>query len=222
MTTATKEPVKTTKVLLKDTKPLEKYLLPNGTMIEVCASSKVLAETGKLALMRRANGNIHAYLLDKNGDRRTAGGLDLHAEGGLNPDLEVEPVLRRGPKRRNDGLRWRGWGRKNAAKMDALVRIVGEEGFYVNWPESRKNHYANLGFESKKPCALFFSGELGFAQRPEGVLGSYPLSLKAGYGYMPHRVMLSQIVQWSEFETAFRRQLKEWKRSFIANARSAP
>lgn len=225
MPTAVKEPPKTTtKVLLKDAKPFEKYVADDGAIFEVCASAKVLEQTGKLAPMKRANGNIYVYLIDKNGERKKNGkGEDQYTE--LDPNLEVDPISRRGPKRRNDGLRWRGWGRKNADKMDSLTKIVVDEGFYVNWPASRKNHYANIGYESNKPCSVFFNGELGFHEKPDGHLSSYPATLKPGFGYMPYRILFSKISEdgkWAEFETVFRRQLKEWKRSYIANARAMP
>jgi hypothetical protein len=227
MTVTIKDPPKsTTKVLLKDAKPFEKYATADGVIFEVCASPKVLEQTGKLAAMKRTNGNIFVYLIDKNGERRkNSKGEDQYTE--LAPDLELDSVARRGPKRRNDGLRWRGWGRKNFEKMDSLTKIVAEEGFYINWPTSRKNHYANIGFESNKPCSLFFSGELGFSQKPEGALGAYPFTTKLGFGYMPIRIVFAKVTetgnkaQWSEFETVFRRQLKDWKRSYVA-ARTQP
>lgn len=230
MTVTTKDHQKLTiPVLLKDAKPLEKYLLPDGRMIEVCASAKVLEQTGKLAVMKRANGNIHVYLLDKKGDRQENDrGEQLFVRDGLDPQLEVEPVARRGPKRRTDNLWWRGWGRKNPDKMDALIKIVVEEDFYVDWPENKFkkiNHYARIGFQPKKFCAIFFNGELGLSEKPEGPLEVCQFSLKTNYGYLPHRIIFSDIVEsgkWSEFEALFRRQLKEWKRSYVASQRGTP
>jgi hypothetical protein len=231
MTTAIKDNSSSTKLLAKDTKPLEKYLLPDGRIVEICASVVALKETGRLAVMRGAEGRVQAYLLDEKGDRQeNEKGEPFFVKHGLDPNLEIEPVTRRGPKRRTDNMWWRGWGRKNAEKMDSLIKIVGEEGLWVKWPESRKNNYANIGFESAKQCSLFFSGEIGFNEKIEGALSYYPAFEKEGYvykgkpmnAYMRFRLDLSVIAKnkkWSEFETMFRRQLKEWKRSYIAKAR---
>ena len=224
----------TTKILLKDTKPFEKYVKPDGCIIEVCASTTVLENTGRLAPRKSPGGKIYVYNIEKNGERRkstTEKGKDEYTV--LDPDLEVEPMPRRGPRRRDDGLWWRGWGRKNSDKMDALVRIVGEEGFYVKWPDSRKNHYANIGFEGTKLCALFFSGNLGFSEKPDSGLAYYPAIKKEGYtdkngkfnnAYMPYQLDLSAISEkdkWAEFETVFRRQVKEWKRLLVHRAKRA-
>lgn len=223
------------KVFLKDAKPGQRYVLVggpvDGAMVDVCVSRNERSKSGALVKTKNSKGEIHGWAVE-DGRRKFTSYIDANGKTKkkffyvqLNPDTELlGPVAKRGPKIREDGLRWRAWGLKNSKKMDSLIRVIDEEGFYVKLPKAITSHSASVEMRGETFCYLLMNGSLGFNKEPNcSLVMAFPVVYKEETHYIHHRIFFSDVDEqgrWSEFETTFRRQLKEWKRSYIANARA--
>lgn len=211
------------RIFAEHAKAGERYKTESGNLVEICANPRVLKETSQLVPWRDQKNNIFAYIIKDNGKRlQNTKSEDIWEripekmvlDDGRLPVSNGEN--RRGPRRKSGGTSkerlWRGWGLKHLDKMEALLAVIADEGFYYK----TVSNYHLIGNSGTNFFAIFKSGFIGFSKKPEGSIGLYPF-LKKDFGeneYLPHRISLPAVHtlgKWDEFMSVFRRHLKECK-----------
>ena len=214
-------------VIAKNAEAGRRYrCVDTGDVIEICAKQKDI-RNGELVPMLTADGTfVHVNAISNDNKRIKDGKNILMVPAFFKLEPYEGPYLK-APQRRlvhpkpkpgagKMGRRpkgdspWRGWAFHVRHDMERLLEVIEAEEFWV----VETFHYFRVGFMSKTCIGIFKSGQIGFPEKPEGILGSFPAKKKKVDPYMDWKLELGPIMaaeKWGEMTTMLQRHLRTFK-----------
>jgi len=217
-------------VLAKDAEAGRRYRVQDtGDIVEVCARPSD-ARNSRLVPLTTADGSfVHVNAISHKNqkilNRDPSNPLVIPAFFKLEPyegpyhaapnrrlvvPRSLAPKSHKAGRKPKGDTPWRGWAYNFQHDLESLLEVIEAEGFWVK----PAFHYFRVGYQSQTCLGVFKAGQLGFPDRPEGILGTYPARRRKGDNYMTWKTDLGPIMstgKWPEMVTLLQRYLREFK-----------